>query len=88
MQIAKLELRELLQREPVDLAAVDAKVRQIQNMKTDMFISFLKTKEQVKAVLSPEQRERLKNLERGGLAMTDDAPLFWEGDDEAEAEED
>lgn len=89
IQIARLELKELLQKEPLDLAAVDAKVRQIQNMKTDVFLSFLKTREQIKAVLNPEQRKRLRDFEMGGMSMMEDDRIGMSSDDEeGEAEED
>lgn len=91
IQIAKLELRELLEREPLDLAAVDAKLRQLANMKTDMVVSVLKTKEQIKTILTPEQRKRLKDMMEGrhmpcGAPMADDAAIAAPEDDQEEAD--
>ncbi|MDQ7787261.1 MAG: Spy/CpxP family protein refolding chaperone [Thermodesulfovibrionales bacterium] len=61
-QIAKLELKDLLHKDPVDMKAVEAKLKQIAEIETDIQLSHLKTKETVKAKLTPEQREKLKQL--------------------------
>jgi Spy/CpxP family protein refolding chaperone len=62
VQIAKLELKDLLHKDPVDLKAVEAKLRQIAEIETDIQLSHIKTKEAVKAKLTPDQREKLKQM--------------------------
>jgi Spy/CpxP family protein refolding chaperone len=71
--IAKIDLEGILHREPVNLNAAEAQMKQIEAMKTDMFISHLKALEEVKSLLSPEQKGRLKEMMhmqmRGGMEM-------------------
>jgi Spy/CpxP family protein refolding chaperone len=61
-KIAKLELEDLLHKDPVDLKAVEAKLRKIAEIETDIHLSHIKTKEAVKAKLTPDQREKLKQM--------------------------
>ncbi len=68
LQIAHMEQRELLDKDPVDMKAVEAKLRQIESMKTDMHLSMLKAMEDVKAKLTPEQRKKFREMmERGPM---------------------
>jgi|WetSurSiteA1Bulk_404760.scaffolds.fasta_scaffold01873_2 Spy/CpxP family protein refolding chaperone len=61
-QIAKLELKDLLHKDPVDLKAVEAKLKQIAEIETNIHLSHIKSKETVKAKLTPDQREKLKQM--------------------------
>ncbi len=68
LQIAHMEQRELLDKDPVDMKAVEAKLRQIESMRTDMHLSMLKAMEDVKAKLTPEQRKKFREMmERGPM---------------------
>lgn len=62
LQIAETELEQLLQAEPVDLAKVEATLRQLESLRADLRLSRIKTIEQGKAVLTPEQRKKLASL--------------------------
>jgi Spy/CpxP family protein refolding chaperone len=73
-QIAKLELKELLDRDPVDMKAVEAKLKQIEAIETDMHLSHIRTMEEVKAKLTPDQKKKMKEMidmgpMRGGMGM-------------------
>lgn len=73
-QIAKLELSDLLYKDPVDLKAVEAKLTQIKKIETDIQLSNIRTIEGIKAKLTPDQREKLKQLTgidpgRGDMGM-------------------
>jgi Spy/CpxP family protein refolding chaperone len=74
--IAKIDLEGILHKEPVDLNAAETQMKRIEAMKTDMFISHLKALEEVKSLLSPEQKGRLKEMMQthmmGGMEMTKD----------------
>jgi len=59
---AEAELQELLASEPVDLAKVEAKLKEIETLRTELRLSRIKALEQGKAVLTPEQRKKLKTL--------------------------
>lgn len=60
IQIANVELRELLDKEPIDMMSVKTKLTQIETMKTEAFLSHIKAKEEVKSKLTPEQLKKLK----------------------------
>jgi periplasmic protein CpxP/Spy len=61
-QLAKLDLLGLLRAEPVDMAKVEAKIRDIERLKADGAIARIRTNEAAKAQLTPDQREKLKTL--------------------------
>jgi len=77
-QLAKLDLFGLLRAEPVDMAKVEGKIRDIERLKADGAIARLRTNEAAKAQLTPDQREKLKTLRaarwqrRGGGEGGDD----------------
>ena len=62
LQVAKVELRDLQRREPVDLEAIEAKVKQIEALRTELRLARIRTIEKGKAVLTPEQRNKLESL--------------------------
>ncbi len=62
MQIARLELSDLLSKEPVDMKAVEAKVRQIEGLRTDIHLAIIKMKEDIKSKLTPEQLKKMKEM--------------------------
>jgi Spy/CpxP family protein refolding chaperone len=59
VRIAELELKELLDKDPVDMKAAEAKVRQIESLRAELKILHLRTHEEVKGILTPEQRKKL-----------------------------
>lgn len=60
IRIAGVELREILDKDQVDMGAVEAKLKQLESLKTDMHMSRIKTLEEIKAKLTPEQRQKFK----------------------------
>jgi Spy/CpxP family protein refolding chaperone len=61
-QIAEVELRELLDKDTVDMKAVETKLKQIATIKIETQFIFIKSIEKMKAKLTPEQREILKKI--------------------------
>ena len=61
-QIAGIELKEFLDKETIDLKAVETKLKQIAVIKTEMQLIVIKSMENVKAKLTAEQREMLKKM--------------------------
>jgi hypothetical protein len=59
---ADAELAGLLAADPVDLGRVEAKVRQIERLRADMRLGRIRTIEQGKAQLTPEQLRQLRAL--------------------------
>src|SRR5262245_52936601 len=67
IRIAELDLATLLDQEPVDMTKVEAKVREVGQLRADLRIARLRAVEQSKAVLSPEQRTRLQTMLSGSM---------------------
>ena len=57
-----IELRELLEKNTVDLNADGMKLKQIAAIKTESQLIFIKSMEKMKAKLTPEQLEMLKKV--------------------------
>lgn len=62
IRVAELDLQALLRAEPVDLAKVEAKVREIAQLRADLRLARIRVIEQGKAQLTPEQRATLQSL--------------------------
>ncbi len=60
--IAGIELKDLLDKDPVDMKAVEAKLKQIETLKTEMHLSFITATEEVKSKLTPEQRKKFREM--------------------------
>lgn len=61
-RIAEMDVAALLKSEPVDLARVEARVREAERARADQRLSRIRVIEQAKAQLTPEQREKLASL--------------------------
>lgn len=62
LQIAEMELAELLRADSADLTKVEAKLRQLEGLRTDLRLSRIKTLQKGQAILTPEQRKKLESL--------------------------
>jgi Spy/CpxP family protein refolding chaperone len=62
LRIAEVELQELLEADPVDMAQVEAKLKAVEGLRTALRLTVIKTHEQAKAMLTPEQRQKLQRL--------------------------
>ena len=69
MDIAKIELKELLDKNPVDMKAVEAKLKQIEAVKTEIHLSFIRAMEEIKSKLTTEQRKKFKEMNEMGPIM-------------------
>jgi Spy/CpxP family protein refolding chaperone len=65
IRIAEMDLASLLDARPVDLAKVEAKIREIERFKADLRLARIRAIEQGKALLSPEQQAKLNDLITG-----------------------
>ncbi len=65
-QIAGIELKDLLDKDPVDMKAVEASVKKNESLKTEMFLAHIRAREEMKALLTPDQRKRLKEMMEAG----------------------
>lgn len=62
LQVAELDLERLSARSPVDLAAVEAKVREIERLRADLRLGRIRAIAEGRAQLTAEQREKLQAL--------------------------
>ena len=62
LRIARLELRELLYKEPVDMAAVESQVKKMEDLRTTMILDTIRARQEIKSKLTPDQRKKLKEL--------------------------
>ena len=65
MQIAGIELKDLLDKDPVDLKAVEVLLKKKESLKTEMFLAHIRAREEMKSLLTPDQRKRLKEMMEG-----------------------
>ncbi len=61
-QIADIDLKNLLEKDPVDMKAVEAAVKKSESSKTAMFLVHVSAREELKSILTPDQRKRLKEM--------------------------
>ena len=69
MRIVQIELRDLLGQDPVDMKSVEAKVKQLEMMRTEMHLSHIKAMEDIKTKLTSEQRKKLREMMDAGPMM-------------------
>lgn len=69
LRIAQLEQKELLGKDHVDMNAVEAKLKQIEKLRTDMHLSLIKAMEEAKASLTSEQRKEFRRKLEAGPRM-------------------
>jgi len=64
LRIARVELRELLHKEPVDMTAVESQVKKMENLRSSVILDNIKARQEIKSKLTPDQRKKLKELIR------------------------
>ncbi|HEV8673014.1 MAG TPA: periplasmic heavy metal sensor [Methylomirabilota bacterium] len=62
IRVAEMDLAALLEQEMLDMGKVEAKIQEVSKLRADLRIERLRTIEQGKAVLTPDQRTKLKTL--------------------------
>jgi Heavy-metal resistance len=62
IRVGEMDLATLLEQEPLDMGKVEAKIQEVSKLRADLQIGRLRTLEQGRAVLTPEQRTKLKAL--------------------------
>lgn len=67
LQRRELELQRVLSAEKIDQAQVEARMRKIEGLRTDLRMGRVRAIERGKAILTPEQWQKLQPLVRGGL---------------------
>ncbi len=67
LELTRVDLRELLGRDSVDMIAVEANLKKAESLRTDLRLSRIRAMEDIKAVLTPEQRAKFKEEMRTGF---------------------
>jgi Spy/CpxP family protein refolding chaperone len=62
VRVAELELQQLLDADPVDMGKIEAKLKDIEGLRTALRLNLIKAHEQAKGVLSPEQRQKFERI--------------------------
>jgi Spy/CpxP family protein refolding chaperone len=62
LEVARVELRDVLDKDPVDINAAEAKLKKIGSLMTDIHFSHIKVLEEVKAKLTLEQKKKFKEV--------------------------
>jgi Spy/CpxP family protein refolding chaperone len=62
LDIAKLDLKGILSKDPMDMKAAESKLKEIEAMKTAIFLSHLNVHQEIKSVLTPEQQIKMKEM--------------------------
>lgn len=62
IRVAKMDLRDLLNAQPVDMSKVEAKVREVERLRADLRFARIRTVEKGKEQLTSDQREKLEAL--------------------------
>ncbi len=83
--IAGIELRDLLDKDPVDMKSVEAAAKKKSSIQTEMFLAHVKAHEEMKSILTPEQKKKMKEMMEsdhgpgcgmmGGAAERKDMPM-------------
>ncbi len=72
-QIADIELKEHLDKDLVDMKAVETLVKKKESLRAEMFLAHIKAREEMKSILTPDQWKRMKEMmetgHRGGCGM-------------------
>ncbi len=69
LQLARVDLRELLHKDQVDMKAVEASLKKAESVRTDLKLAHIKAREEIKAILTPEQRKKLKEDIKASFMM-------------------
>jgi Spy/CpxP family protein refolding chaperone len=60
VELANLDLHEVLKDENAHLSGIESKLKQVHALKADLYMASIKAKRDAKGVLTPEQRSRMK----------------------------
>jgi Spy/CpxP family protein refolding chaperone len=60
--IAHVELQDLLEKDTIDMKAVEAAAKKNESISTDMFMAHIRAHEEVKALLTAEQKKKFKEM--------------------------
>lgn len=75
IRISQIELKEILSKDTVDMTAAESAVKKLEGMKSDMKMLHIKAMEEIKTVLTAEQKKKfLDMISDGPMGMGGHAP--------------
>lgn len=75
LNISKLELREQLRKEPLNMSAVETQVKKIEGIRAAMKLNAIKSREEIRSTLTSDQRKKLAELmQASGRTPHDERP--------------
>ena len=84
IDVARIELWDMLGKDQVDMAAAEAAVKKISSLQADLRIAHIRELQEIKAKLTPEQRKKFKELREMGpwadQGMQRGKRTTWPGD--------
>lgn len=91
LKLRKIDMMGMLMQEQVNMQEVEAKVREIMNLKADMKLAWIQAMQDAKGMLTPDQREKAKEMMmswcmKGGMGG-EEGPEEEEEEPEEESEE-
>jgi len=67
LSIARIDLKDLIDKDPINMKAVESKLNQIGSLEADIHLSHIKTLEAIKVKLTPDQRKKLNDMIDQGM---------------------
>ncbi len=67
LHIARIDLGDLLDKDSVNMTSVESKLKEIASLETDIRLSRIKAHEEIKSILTPDQRKKLKEMGKMGM---------------------
>jgi len=64
--VARIDLREILHKDQVDMSAAEATLNKIASLQTSIRLSHIQAMQEIKAKLTPEQRKKFKEMHEMG----------------------
>jgi len=69
LDIAQIDLKDLLDKDAVNMMAVESKLKQIASLESEIHLARIKSHEEIKSKLTPDQRKKLKEMMEQGMMM-------------------
>jgi len=67
LSIARIDLKDLLDKDSINMTGVESKLNQIGSLEADIRLSHIKTLEAIKVQLTPDQRKKLNEMIEEGM---------------------
>lgn len=87
MKMDMIDVKAAVMREDIDMAATEAKVREIGKLKGDMMMAMIQMMHDMKQTLTPEQRKKIKEMMMSWFKKDGMSGMEEEDEDEGEEEE-